>query len=294
MSGVVGVRFVKAGKIYYFDPGDARPGVNEYVVVETEQGQELGAVVIAPDQVVMTKVKGELPKIIRPATPGDLQTRDRLSADAKRYLERCRELVHTLGISMKTLDAHFTLDGSRLIISYSSEDRVDSRDLLRELGQNRSLAIDLRQVGPRDETKILGGLGRCGRELCCSTWLTEFQPISMKMAKEQDLPLSPPGLAGVCGRLRCCLRYEYDQYREMKRGLPRIGAKVMTEHGAAVVVVGHPLKQSITVRIEETGTWADVPMSALLDAPPPSAAVATAEPDDEEGEAPPPPQRRRR
>ena len=280
MSSVVGIRFVKAGKIYYFDPGDARPGVNEYVVVETEQGQELGAVVIAPDQVVMAKIKGELPRIIRVAEPADLQARDRLSAEGKRYLERCRQLARTLGIEMKALDAHFTLDAARLIISYSSEDRIDSRELLHQLGQNRNLGIDFRQVGPRDETKILGGLGRCGRELCCSTWLTEFQPISMKMAKEQDLPLSPPGLAGVCGRLRCCLRYEYDQYRELRRGLPRIGAKVVTAHGAGVVVVGHPLKQSITVRIEETATWVDVPMSELLEAPAGRAALAIAEDDE--------------
>jgi len=274
MSGVIGVRFVKAGKIYYFDPVDARPGLHEYVVVETEQGMELGSVVIAPDQVLMSKIKGELPRIIRVAAPADLQTRDRLSGEAIRYLDRCRELARGLGIVMKALDAHFTLDGARLVISYSSEDRIDSRELLHQLSQNQTLGIDFRQVGPRDETKILGGLGRCGRELCCATWLTEFQPISMKMAKEQDLPLSPPGLAGVCGRLRCCLRYEYDQYRELRRGLPRIGTKVVTAQGAGVVVVGHPLKQSITVRIDETGTWVDVPMTDLMQGVPTKSAVA--------------------
>ena len=285
MSGVVGVRFVKAGKIYYFDPGDARPGVHEYVVVETEQGLEMGTVVIAPDQVVMTKQKGELPKIIRVATPDDIRSRDRLSGEAKTYLDRSRELVHSLNIQMKALDTHFTLDGAHLILSYSSEDRIDSRELLRQLGQNRSLQIDLRQVGPRDETKILGGLGRCGLELCCNTWLTEFQPISMRMAKEQDLPLSPPGLAGVCGRLRCCLRYEYDQYREMRRGLPRIGTKVVTAQGPGVVVVGHPLKQSITVRIEETGTWIDVPMAELIEGAPVRAGVIADVDDDGPGDA---------
>ena len=267
MSGVVGVRFVKAGKIYYFDPGDAKPSVQEHVVAETEQGLELGTVVIAPDQVVMTKIKGELPKLVRVAEPADLQARDRLSGEAQRYLEQCRTTARQLGLQMKAIDAHFTLDRSHLVISYTAEERVEGRELLRELSQDRNLTIDLRQVGPRDETKILGGLGRCGRELCCATWLTEFQPISMRMAKEQDLPLSPPGLAGVCGRLRCCLRYEYDQYREMKRGLPRIGAKVTTASGPAVVVVGHPLKQSITVRLEETGTWIEVPMGDLIAAP---------------------------
>lgn len=288
MSGVVGVRFVKAGKIFYFDPGDAKLGVQEYVVVETEQGLEIGYVVIAPDQVVMSKVKGELPKIVRVATPEDLQKRDRLLGEASTYLEKARSVARQANLDMKVLNAHFTLDSKHLILSYSSENKVDLRPILTELGQNRDLRIEPRQVGPRDETKILGGLGRCGRELCCATWLTEFQPISMKMAKEQDLPLSPPGLAGVCGRLRCCLRYEYDMYRELKRGLPRIGARVTVAQGEGVVVVGHPLKQTITLLMEETQTWIEVPMSEVLTTAP-SARVAVGrkvapEPDDEKGE----------
>ena len=265
MSGVVGVRLIKAGKVLYFDPGDQKPGLNEYVVVETEHGLEIGAVVIAPDQVLMSKIKGDLPLISRMATPEDLAERDRLREQAQRILEETRTAIREERLPMKVPGAHFTLGGEKLIVSYTSdEERLDFRSILRKVNRDQEFRMEFRKIGPRDETKILGGLGRCGRELCCATWLTEFQPISMKMAKEQDLPLSPPGLAGVCGRLRCCLRYEYDQYREMKRGLPRIGAQVSTERGAAVVVVGHPLKQTVTVRIEETGTWAEVPMSEVI------------------------------
>lgn len=263
MSGVVGVRLTRAGKIHYFNPGDARPAVNQPVVIETEQGLELGHVAIAPDQVVMAKIKGELPGIVRVAQPDDLATRDRLAAQSKDLLEQCRWLVQSFRLEMKPLEAHFTLEGSRVIISYASEEKPDLRRLHEELGRKCDARIEFRMVGPRDETKIIGGLGRCGRGLCCATWLSDFQPISMKMAKEQDLPLSPPGLAGVCGRLRCCLRYEWEQYRELKKGLPKTGSRVTTSHGEGVVVVGHPLKQTITVRIEESGIWVEVPIADL-------------------------------
>ena len=262
MGGVVGARFAKAGKILNYDAGDEEFELNEYVVVETQVGLELGYVVITPSQVVMTKFKGPLPPIERRATPEDVQQRDQLKARAQEVSNTCRELVKELELPMKPVDALFTLDGQHLVISYTADDRVDFRQLLRRLGRTVQAKVELRQIGPRDQTKIMDGLGRCGRTLCCSTWLVEFQPVTMKMAKEQDLPLSPPGLAGVCGRLRCCLRYEYDQYRELKRGLPKIGSTVQTEHGPAVVVVGHPLKQTITVRLE-TGAWIDLSMDEL-------------------------------
>ncbi len=263
MSGVVGVRFVRAGKIHYCDPGVAELEVNNFVVVETTHGLELGTVVISPDQVIMSKVRGdELPPVVRQATAEDIEGRDRLKEKAQDVMVRCREMVREMKLELKPVDAYFTLDSSRLIVSYTAEERVDHRSLQGKLRQEYGSKVDLREVGPRDQTKLMGGIGRCGRSLCCSTWLTEFSPISMKMAKEQDLPLSPPGLAGVCGRLRCCLRYEYEQYRELKRTLPKIGARVTTAHGDAVVVVGHPLKQTITVRLE-TGSWVEVSMEEL-------------------------------
>ncbi len=262
MSGTMGVRFARASKIQYFDPGDEEFETNDYVVAETENGTEIGSVVIAPKQVVMTKFKEELPMVSRKASPEDLQTRDRLQKRSEELIQNTRRMVGEMKLEMKPVQAIFSLDESHVVVTYTSEDRVDFRRLLRQLGRDVNAKVELRQVGPRDEAKVIDGMGRCGRTLCCSTWLTEFAPVTMKMAKEQDLPLSPPGLAGQCGRLRCCLRYEYEQYRELKRGLPKIGATVNTSHGEAVVVVGHPLKQTVTVRLEEGG-WTEVPMEEL-------------------------------
>ena len=263
MSGTVGVRFTKAGKIQYFDPGeDEDIDIDEYAVAETDRGLEVGWVVIAPKQVVMSKTKGPLPMLTRRATPDDLRTRDALKAKGAEVLQQCKELIAEFSLDMKPVEATFALDEARLTVTYTADERVDFRQLLRTLGRDMQAKIELRQIGPRDQAKVVDGMGRCGRTLCCSTWLTEFQPVTMKMAKEQALPLSPPGLAGQCGRLRCCLRYEYEQYRELKRGLPKIGTKVETSHGEAVVVVGHPLKQTVTVRLE-TGSWVEVPMDEL-------------------------------
>lgn len=259
---VVGVRFAKAGKISYYNPGGEQLEINDYVVVKGEDGLRVGYVVIAPDQVVMAKFKGPLAPIVRKATPDDLQTRDRLQRISLEVMGKFKEIAGQMRLEVKPVEAIFSLDADRVTVSYLSEEKIDIRELQRRLGEGARAQVLMREVGPRDETKVLGGLGRCGRELCCSTWLTEFQPVSMKMAKEQDLPLSPPGLAGVCGRLRCCLRYEYETYRELKKGLPKIGAHVQTVHGEATVVVGHPLKQTVTVRIE-SGAWVEVPMTEL-------------------------------
>ncbi|MBI3742818.1 MAG: stage 0 sporulation family protein [Chloroflexi bacterium] len=262
MAGVVGVRFNKAGKVSYYDPGDAELISNDYVVVQTDAGDEVAYVIIAPGQVITSKFKGPLTRIARKATPEDLRNRDRLKAKADALAQAARDAAHEMNLPMKIVSAGYTLDGQKVFITYTSEDRIDFRDLLRRIGGPAEARIEMRQVGPRDEAKAQGGMGRCGRELCCSTWLTEFQPVTMKMAKEQDLPLSPPGLAGMCGRLRCCLRYEYETYRELRSTLPKIGARVATAQGEGVVVVGHPLKQTVTIRLEE-GNWAEVPMTEV-------------------------------
>ena len=267
----MGVRFAKAGKIQYFDPGDDEFENNDYVVADTANGVEIGWVVIAPDQVVMAKFKGALSAIVRKASPDDLQTRDRLSQRADELIQEAKSIARELRLRMKLVQAIFSLDETLVVVTYTAEDRVDFRQLIRRLGRTTDAKVELREVGPRDEAKVVDGIGRCGRTLCCSTWLTEFSPVTMKMAKEQDLPLSPPGLAGQCGRLRCCLRYEYDQYREMKRGLPKIGATINTSQGEAVVVVGHPLKQTVTVRLEEGG-WTEISMAEIekaAETPPP-------------------------
>ncbi len=273
MAGVVGLRFIRAGKVQYFDPGEETFAPSEYAIVESDRGLEVGHVVIAPSQVLMQKTKGPLTKVVRKATPEDLANRDRNKTTAEEFYQEARAVVRELNIEMKIVEGFISLDGSRLTVTYTSEDRIDFRPFLQRLGAKFQGKIDLNQIGPRDHTKVLGGIGRCGRELCCSTWLTEFAPVTMKMAKEQDLPLSPPGLAGVCGRLRCCLRYEYEQYRELKRSLPKIGAKVTTSNGPGIVVVGHPLKQTVTVQLE-AGSWAEVSMAELDGSAPPPVPVA--------------------
>ena len=282
----MGVRFAKAGKIQYFDPGDEEFETNDYVVADTANGVEIGWVVIAPDQVVMAKFKGALSAIVRKASPDDLQTRDRLSQRADELIQEAKSIARELRLRMKLVQAIFSLDETLVVVTYTAEDRVDFRQLIRRLGRATNAKVELREVGPRDEAKVVDGIGRCGRTLCCSTWLTEFSPVTMKMAKEQDLPLSPPGLAGQCGRLRCCLRYEYDQYREMKRGLPKIGATINTSQGEAVVVVGHPLKQTVTVRLEEGG-WTEISMAEI------EQAAETPPPPPRPESAPRPPRRRR-
>ena len=268
MAGTLGVRFAKAGKIEYFNAGDETFELNEYIVARTPHGADLGWVVITPQQVLMAKTKAPLPRIARRATPDDVADRDRLKAKGSELIAECKTVARELNLAMKLVEANFALDGTQVDITYTSEDQVDFQSLLSRLSDTVDAKINMRQIGPRDEAKVVDGLGRCGLTLCCSTWLTEFQPVTMKMAKEQNLPLSPPGLAGQCGRLRCCLRYEYEQYRELKRGLPKIGSRVGTPHGGAVVVVGHPLKQTITVRVEESGVWTEVAMDEIGEAPP--------------------------
>ena len=192
----MGVRFAKAGKIQYFDPGDEEFETNDYVVADTANGVEIGWVVIAPDQVVMAKFKGALSAIVRKASPDDLQTRDRLSQRADELIQEAKSIARELRLRMKLVQAIFSLDETLVVVTYTAEDRVDFRQLIRRLGRATNAKVELREVGPRDEAKVVDGIGRCGRTLCCSTWLTEFSPVTMKMAKEQDLPLSPARARG--------------------------------------------------------------------------------------------------
>ena len=247
MAKVIGVRFQRAGKVSFYDPGDLEVRLLDNIVVETENGLELAWVVISPDQVVYSEVKEPLNPVLRKATEEDMQRGEVLRAKAAGALATTKELTRSLNVPMRITDAAYTLDGGRLVVQFTAEGRVDFRELLHELAKQLRVKVQLRQIGPRDEAKVLGGLGKCGQVLCCTRWLTEFSPISMKMAKEQALPLSAENLAGACGRLLCCLRFEYDQYVEMNKELPNIGEWVMSPHGRAKVIVGHPLKNSVSV-----------------------------------------------
>jgi cell fate regulator YaaT (PSP1 superfamily) len=207
MAEIVGIRFKRAGRVYYFDPAGIEMEVDDYVVVKTARGLELGQVVIAPTQVLANEVTEPLKPVVRKAEPEDIGRAKEFEAREAEALAECGRLIEKLGLSMKLLGAEYNLDGSRLTFFFSATERVDFRQLVRELNRRFKVRVELRQLGPRDEAKLVGGFGRCGRPLCCMSFLTEFSPVSIKMAKEQNLPLNPQKISGVCGRLLCCLAY---------------------------------------------------------------------------------------
>ncbi len=254
MANIVGIRFKRAGKVYYFDAGDIELEVNNYAVVKTSRGLELGHVVIAPGQVLASEIEETLSPVTRKAEPEDIQQAEELSAKAEEALIECGKMIGELQLPMKLLSAEYNLDGSRLTFLFSAEERVDFRDLVRNLTGKFKARVELRQVGTRDEAKLLGSFGRCGRPLCCVSFLTEFSPVSIKMAKEQDLPLNPMKISGACGRLMCCLAFEGEQYRIMKEKMPKAGQRVSTHMGEATVVGSNPLKETVLVELESEAT----------------------------------------
>jgi len=262
MADVVGVRFKRAGKIYYFDPAGIDLEVNDYIVVETARGLELGRVVISPGQVLASDVTKPLKSVVRKAEPEDIQQAQDLENRESEALVECGRLIEKLKLPMKLLSAEYNLDGSRLTFFFSAAERIDFRELVRELTSQLKVRVEMRQTGPRDEAKIVGGCGRCGRPLCCMSFLSEFAPVSIRMAKEQGLPLNPMKISGVCGRLMCCLVYENEQYRMMKEKLPRDGQLVSTASGVAKVVSSNPLKETVLVELESEAT-VELPFSEI-------------------------------
>jgi len=254
MADIVGVRFRRAGKVYYFDPAGLELKIGNHVIVETTRGSELGRVVIAPRQVLESELTEPLKLVLRLASPEDVKRAQELEDKAEEALIECGKMINELQLPMKLLTAEYNLDGSRLTFMFSAEDRVDFRELLKRLTKLFKVRIELRQVGARDEAKLVGGFGRCGRLLCCASFIDEFEPVTIKMAKEQDLPLNPMKISGLCGRLMCCLSYESDQYREMKEKMPRVGQQVTTHMGEAKVVGINVLKGTVLVEMESEAT----------------------------------------
>jgi cell fate regulator YaaT (PSP1 superfamily) len=250
MADIVGIRFKKAGRVYYFDPGEIELQMGDYVVVDTARGQELGKVVIAPKQVVNSEITEPLKPVLRKAEDADIARVQEMDQKEKDALIECGEQIAKFELPMKLLSAEYNMEGTRLTFYFSAEERVDFRRLVKELTKSFKARVELRQVGPRDKAKIVGGFGRCGRQLCCASFLSEFDPVSIKMAKEQDLPLNPMKISGLCGRLLCCLGYENEQYRSMKAKMPKAGQKVATPMGIASVVGNNPLKETVTVTLE--------------------------------------------
>jgi cell fate regulator YaaT (PSP1 superfamily) len=252
---VVGVRFRSAGKLYHFDPGDLSCTRLDRVVVETANGTEIGRVVTErmdkPDEDVTLPLR----RILRKATSEDRERQAVNKARAEHAIALSRRRVAELGLAMRPVDAEVAFDGSRITISFTADDRVDFRELVRGLAQELRTKIEMRQIGARDEAKALDGIGPCGQQLCCTRWLTEFKPISIKMAKLQGLALNPGKLAGVCGRLKCCLRYEIENYAEGSKPLPRVGATVHTRDGEGRVVATSVLERKVSVLLDEGAKW---------------------------------------
>lgn len=262
MSEIVGVRFHQAGKVYYFDAADNEVEVGDYVVVETSRGQELGKVVISPKQVLFSDITEPLKPVVCKAQAEDVEHAQQQRERSREALAKCQELIEKLNLPMKSISAQYNLDGNHLTVFFSAEKRVDFRELVRELSHSLKTRVELRQVGVRDETKLVGGLGKCGFPLCCTTFLCDFAPVSIKMAKEQGIALNPMKTSGICGRLLCCLGYEYDQYRAMKEKLPGLGQEVSTPLGSAKVVGNNPLKEMVLIELE-TGVTAELPLSQV-------------------------------
>ena len=231
MTRVIGVRFRTAGKIYYFDPGNLDIKRNDHVIVETARGIEYGTVVGDPKEEEDDKVIQPLKAVLRVATPKDDEQEAANKQREKEAFKICLEKIRKHELQMKLIDAEYTFDNNKVLFYFTADGRIDFRELVKDLASVFKTRIELRQIGVRDETKILGGIGICGRPLCCHTHLSEFAPVSIKMAKEQNLSLNPTKISGVCGRLMCCLKNEEETYEELNKRLPNVGDFVTTEDG---------------------------------------------------------------
>lgn len=231
MTKVVGIRFQRAGKIYYFDPLDYDLEVPMHVIVETARGVEMGTVLIAPKEVEDDQVVQPLKPVIRVATDEDEKVMERNKEKEVEAFAICKEKIAKHGLEMKLVAAEYTFDNNKLLFYFTADGRIDFRELVKDLASVFRTRIELRQIGVRDETKMLGGIGICGRELCCKSYLTDFVPVSIKMAKEQNLSLNPTKISGVCGRLMCCLKNEQDTYEYLNSRLPSVGDYVTTPTG---------------------------------------------------------------
>jgi cell fate regulator YaaT (PSP1 superfamily) len=251
---VVGIRFRPAGRIYYFDPANLTFTNGQYIIVETVRGIEAGRVVIAAKKILQNDLSDPLKPVLHLATEDDLRTMLSFKSKEKEALVLCHERVLQHKLPMKLVEAEYTFDGSRLTFYFTADERVDFRALVRDLAATFRTRIELRQIGARDQAKIQGGLGPCGKTLCCSSWITEFGIVSIKMAKEQGLPLNPSKISGVCGRLMCCLAYENDNYIQAKQQMPHIGTMLDTPSGPGKVVSINVPQNTVEVMLESGAT----------------------------------------
>ena len=251
MTKVVGVRFRNVGKIYYFSPKGYKVNIGDHVIVETARGIEYGKVVLDPRNIKEEEVVYPLKEVLRVATKEDVEQEQMNRVKEKEAFKICQKKIREHGLEMKLIDAEYTFDNNKVLFYFTADGRIDFRQLVKDLAAIFKTRIELRQIGVRDETKILGGIGICGRCLCCHTYLSEFAPVSIKMAKEQNLSLNQTKISGVCGRLMCCLKNEQETYEELNKKLPGIGDTVTTQEGIQGTVHSvNVLRQLVKVIVE--------------------------------------------
>jgi len=253
MDEVVGVKFNKKSKMYYFLPGELILKKGDKVIVNTERGLQFGIIEKENSKVEKSKLPLELSEVIRICTKKDIANNDNNLKSAKQALKKCKELVEKSKLDMFILDANYNFDKSQLLITFLADNRVDFRKLAKDLASIYKTRIELRQVGVRDKARDIGGYGCCGRELCCSKYSYDFDSVSINMAKNQNIALNPSKINGICGRLLCCLKYEDECYKECNKKLPKVGKKVTTEYGEGKVISVEPLKMSYKVDIKDQG-----------------------------------------
>ncbi|MFM9281691.1 PSP1 domain-containing protein [Paenibacillus jiagnxiensis] len=264
MYSVVGVRFKKAGKTYYFDPLELPLEKDNCVIVETARGIEYGKVVVGKKEVNDSDVVLPLKKVIRIAGEADALIVEENKRAAQEAFGICLNKIKDHGLKMKLVDVEFTFDRNKIIFYFTAEGRVDFRELVKDLASIFRTRIELRQIGVRDEAKMLGGIGPCGRVLCCSSWLGDFEPVSIKMAKDQSLSLNPTKISGLCGRLMCCLKFEHDNYESAKEELPQVGKLVVTSLGEGKVVGINAEHRTVHVQLFEISKVKELPMDDVV------------------------------
>ena len=282
MVNVIGVRFQNAGKLYFFDPGPYWPTPGDFVIVETTRGIEFGEVVTGVRELNDEQLSSPLKQVVRIASAQDVQHAEENKLHEKEAYAICQKKIGEHKLDMKLVSVEYTFDNSKILFYFTANGRVDFRSLVKDLAAVFKTRIELRQIGVRDEAKMLGGLGPCGRPICCGAFLGDFQPVSIKMAKEQNLSLNPTKISGVCGRLMCCLKYEQDNYEQTRKRMPKVGKEVSTPDGPGVVWDLNIIKESVRVRIQkgDSSELKDYPLEQIQRIGAPAAAsVENAETD---------------
>ena len=251
MAGVIEVRIREAGSVVLYDANGLAAKAGDYVIIDAERGQDYGQVISVPEKVSHEDLKNPLKKIMRIATQEDIYQINENKKRTKDAFQICLKKIQERKLDMKLIDAEYSFDGTKLIFYFTSEDRVDFRELVKDLAHIFKVRIELKQIGVRDKAKMIGGCGHCGRELCCASFLKGFNAVTIRMAKEQSLSLNPTKISGVCGRLMCCLSYEYENYKRYLKGLPREGEKITIPEGKAKVINVNALKRKVLVELEE-------------------------------------------